>query len=97
MREIPDVIFELVDNVYTELEYACEESGDLSQPLESGLLDMDRVKLMHELLASSVDTEELAEKTTYFKSVGMGLFDLCVAERLVRDATNKGNGQNIKA
>lgn len=97
MREIPDVIFELVDNVYTELEYACEESGDLSQPLESGLLDMDRVKLMHELLASSVDTEELAEKTTYFKSVGMGLFDLCVAERLVQDATDKGNGQNIKA
>lgn len=97
MREIPDVIFELVDNVYTELEYACEESGDLSQPLESGLLDMSRVKLMHELLASSVDTEELAKKTTYFKSVGMGLFDLCVAERLVQDATDKGNGQDIKA
>ena len=97
MREIPDVIFELVDNVYTELLYACEESGDLSQPLESGLLDMGRVKLMHELLASSVNTEELSKKTTYFKSVGMGLFDLCVAERLVQDATDKGNGQNIKA
>lgn len=96
MREIPDVIFELVDNVYTELEYACEESGDLSQPLESGLLDMSRVKLMHELLASSVNTEELTQKTTYFKSVGMGLFDLCVAEQLVQDATNKGFGQNIK-
>ncbi len=96
MREIPDVIFELVDNVYTELEYACEESGDLSQPLESGLLDMSRVKLMHELLASSVDSEELTKKTTYFKSVGMGLFDLCVAEQLVRYATDKGIGQNIK-
>ena len=33
MREIQDVIFDLVDNVYVELEYACEESGDLSQPL----------------------------------------------------------------
>ncbi len=96
MREIPNSIFELIDNVYTELEYACEESGDLSQPLEAGILDMDRVKLMHELLASSVDTEELAKKTTYFKSVGMGLFDLCVAERLVQDATDKNIGQNIR-
>lgn len=30
MREIPDAIFDLVENVYIELPYACEESGDLS-------------------------------------------------------------------
>lgn len=97
MREIPDVIFELVDDVYVELEYACEESGDLSQPLESGLLTMDRVKLMHNLLEEGTDADELAKKTTYFKSVGMGLFDLCVAQKLVDDAGVKGIGQQIKA
>ncbi len=97
MREIPDVIFELVDSVYTELEYACEESGDLSQPLDSGLLHMDRVKLMHELLESGRDEEEQAKETTYFKSVGMGLFDLCVATKLVEDATEKNIGQIMKA
>ena len=36
MREIPDAVLDLVDNVYIELPYACEESGDLSQPLASG-------------------------------------------------------------
>lgn len=95
MREIPDVIFELVDNVYVELEYACEESGDLSQPLEAGILTMDRVKLMHDLLASDVDEEELTKKTTYFKSVGMGLFDICVAQKLYDSAITNGFGQEV--
>ena len=97
MREIPDTIFELIDNVYTELEYACEESGDLSQPLEAGLLTMDRVKLMHNLLEEGTVPDELAKKTTYFKSVGMGLFDLCIAQKLVDDAGEKGIGQIVKA
>ena len=95
MREIPDVIFDLVDNVYVELEYACEESGDLSQPLEAGILTMDRVKLMHDLLAEKKDADELAKKTTYFKSVGMGLFDICVAQRLYDNAVANGLGQDV--
>lgn len=95
MREIPDEIFELVDNVYIELPYACEESGDLSQPLATGKLTMDRVKLMHELLASSVEEEKLSKKTTYFKSVGMGLFDICVAQRLYDNAKENGFGQEV--
>ena len=84
-------------NVYTELEFACEESGDLSQPLEAGLLTMDRVKLMNNLLEEGTDPDELAKKTTYFKSVGMGLFDLCIANKLMKDAGEKGIGQTIKA
>ena len=75
MREIPDAVLDLVDNVYIELPYACEESGDLSQTLASGKLTKDRIKLMHEYLISG--EKEIKEgQTTYFKSVGMGLFDL---------------------
>lgn len=74
-EEIPDAVLDLVDNVYIELPYACEESGDLSQPLASGKLTKDRVKLMHEYLVSG--EKEIKEgQTTYFKSVGMGLFDV---------------------
>lgn len=95
MREIPDVIFDLVDDVYVELPYACEESGDLSQPLESGILTMDRVKYMHDLIASGKNPDEMAKKTTYFKSVGMGLFDICIAQKLMDSAKEKGIGQDI--
>lgn len=96
MREIPDAVFDLVDDVYVELEYACEESGDLSQPLAAGILTKDRVKYMHELLASDIDEEALTKKTTYFKSVGMGLFDVCIAQKLMEDANTKGIGQHIE-
>lgn len=95
MREIPDVLYGLVDDVYIELPYACEESGDLSQPLASGILTMDRVKYMHELIASGKQADAFAGKTTYFKSVGMGLFDICIAQRLMEDAKAKGIGQEI--
>ena len=88
MREIPDAVLELVDNVYIELPYACEESGDLSQPLASGKLTKDRVKLMHEYLVSG--EKEIKEgQTTYFKSVGMGLFDVCIAQKLYEVAKEK--------
>ena len=89
MREIPDVIWDLVDNVYIELPYACEESGDLSQPLAEGRLTMDRVVLIDKFLASGADEDEIAKKTTYFKSVGMGLFDVCVAQKLLEKAKER--------
>lgn len=89
MREIPDVIWDLVDKVYIELLYACEESGDLSQPLAEGRLTMDRVVLMDKFLASGADEDEIAGKTTYFKSVGMGLFDVCVAQKLLEKAKER--------
>lgn len=89
MREIPDAIWDLVDKVYIELPYACEESGDLSQPLAEGRLTMDRVVLMDKFLASGADKDEIAKKTTYFKSVGMGLFDVCVAQKLLEKAKER--------
>ncbi len=89
MREIPDVIWDLVDNVYIELPYACEESGDLSQPLAEGRLTMDRVVLIDKFLASGADEDDIAKKTTYFKSVGMGLFDVCVAQKLLEKAKER--------
>ena len=43
---------------------------------------------MHEYLAS--DEQEIKEgQTTYFKSVGMGLFDVCIAQKLYEIAKEK--------
>lgn len=89
MREIPDVIWDLVDKVYIELPYACEESGDLSQPLSDGRITEDRTVLMNEFLASGEPEEEITKKTTYFKSVGMGLFDVCIAQKLLEKAKER--------
>lgn len=87
MREIPDAIWDLVERVYIELPYACEESGDLSQPLAEGRLTQDRIMLMDQYLAAG--KKGVSERTTYFKSVGMGLFDICIAQKLLEKAKER--------
>jgi ornithine cyclodeaminase/alanine dehydrogenase-like protein (mu-crystallin family) len=96
LREIPDAIWSLVDNVYTELPFACEESGDLSQPLEKGLLTMDRVKFMGDFLKdkSNGNVPELGN-TRYYKSVGMGIFDLMAAQAIFNKSKEKNIGTEI--
>lgn len=89
MREIPDAVWDLVDKVYIELPYACEESGDLSQPLAEGRLTADRTVLMDQFLKSDADEEAITKNTTYFKSVGMALFDVCVAQKLLEKAKER--------
>lgn len=81
-REIPDAVFNLVKNVYIELPYAMEETGDLRIPIKSGKLSKDRVVLMSDYLKEP--TKEIKEgETTYFKSVGMALFDICASNYLL--------------
>ena len=89
MREIPDAIWDLTDKVYIELPYACEESGDLNQPIEEGRISVENTVLMDRFLASGASEEEATGKTTYFKSVGMGLFDVCIAQKLLEKATER--------
>ncbi|BDF05079.1 ornithine cyclodeaminase family protein [[Clostridium] hylemonae] len=89
MREIPDAVWDLVDKVYIELPYACEECGDLSQPIEEGRLTKDRIVLMSDYLASEAEEAADTEKTTYFKSVGMGLFDVCIAQKILEEAKER--------
>lgn len=88
MREIPDAVWDLVDKVYIELPYACEECGDLSQPIKEGRLTSDKIVLMSDYLTSKEEEADTG-KTTYFKSVGMGLFDVCIAQRILEEAKER--------
>lgn len=88
MREIPDAVWDLVDKVYIELPYACKECGDLSQPIKEGRLTSDKIVLMSDYLASKEEEADTG-KTTYFKSVGMGLFDVCIAQRILEEAKER--------
>jgi ornithine cyclodeaminase/alanine dehydrogenase-like protein (mu-crystallin family) len=97
MRELPDAIWQVVDQVYTELPYACEESGDLSQPLADGMLTMERVKYLGDYLEAKAAGKRIPlGKTRYFKSVGMGLYDLQTAFLVYKKALLRGIGQTVK-
>lgn len=96
MRELPDAIWNLVDHVYTELPFACEESGDLSQPIRDGLLDSSRVLYMGDFLRdkkSGVQAE--LGHTRFYKSVGMGVFDLLAAKVIIERARREEIGVDV--
>jgi len=83
MRELPEAIWQVADTVYTELPYACEETGDLAQPLQSGALKEHQVRYMADHLQDMKAGNDWAlGKTRFYKSVGMSLFDLIVATNI---------------
>jgi ornithine cyclodeaminase/alanine dehydrogenase-like protein (mu-crystallin family) len=96
VRELPNAIWQLVDHVYTELPFACEESGDLSQPLADGLISLENVRYIGELLSNCAKPKlPQAGETTYFKSVGMGLLDLNIAHLMYNEALKRNLGQKV--
>lgn len=94
MKELPDTLFSIADAVYADIPYACEESGDLSARLESGLLRRENVHLLHEILDGQMRKPQYG--TTVFKTVGMALVDIVTAEYIYMTALQKGVGTEVE-
>jgi len=73
MREFPDRFFKGIEQVFVDTEVALTESGDLSVPLQKGLIKRSQVVSLSDLILNRV---ELVGETRFFKSVGMAAFDL---------------------
>lgn len=96
MRELPDALWTVLDEVYTEFEFACEESGDLLLPLEKGLWKKENIKYICDLIESQIYLEKPEEKTVLFKSVGIGLYDWAVTKLVYDRACELGLGTCIE-
>jgi ornithine cyclodeaminase len=95
MRELPDALLEIVDTVVIDTDFAKQESGDLYIPIQKGLINDDAIKNMGEFLKEN-DNIDLKERTTLYKSVGMGLFDMVVANKIYKKSIEKKTGQHIE-
>ena len=92
MREFPDALFDRLDALYVDTEHALEESGDVIDPVRQGRIPRERVVTLGKIISG---TEALSETASVrcFKSVGMALFDVVVADRIVGEAERKGLGK----
>lgn len=95
MRELPDALFEVVDKVIVDTDFAKEESGDLFIPIKNNLIKSEDIENMGDFLKSN-KVLDFTNTTTLYKSVGMGLFDMVVANKIYEKAIEKGIGQYIK-
>jgi len=92
MREFPDAVILNADHIYVDTPFAAKESGDIFIPLEKGLISPEKIKPFSDLLHNRVSLEN---KTCFFKSVGMALFDLAVASALYEFALRENMGQKL--
>ena len=92
MQELPDSLFSLVDLLFIDVHRGLEESGDLKKPLEQGWIKEDQISTLGNLIHQQ---QRLTENTRVFKSVGMSLFDLTLAQMAYRKAEKLGLGQKV--
>ncbi|MFK7905505.1 MAG: ornithine cyclodeaminase family protein [Chitinophagales bacterium] len=93
MREFPQALFPLLKEVYTDTEHALQECGDLATPIAEGWLRLEQVKRLGSVIEGKVNIAEA--ETTFYKSVGMALFDVVVAEEIYQKAVERGLGQDL--
>ena len=91
VREFPRALFNLLETIYIDTDHALEESGDLIVPLKNNWITKDQITTLGKHLIHPTPRNE----TTFFKSVGMALFDLFAARVIYEKATAKALGQEI--
>ena len=95
MRELPEVLFRLLEHLYVDTGHAVEESGDLVIPLENRWIEKERVSTLGTLITRTKQGKYTPHETTLFKSVGMALFDVVVSNAIYRKAVEKKLGQRV--
>jgi ornithine cyclodeaminase/alanine dehydrogenase-like protein (mu-crystallin family) len=95
VREYPDAISAVVEKVWIDIDFAVEESGELIIPLHKGLLSEEQLETLGHFIQSGREPERGARGTTFFKTVGMALFDLTAARLTYTKALEKGLGNKL--
>lgn len=92
MQEFPNTVVAASDLVFVDTLFAIKESGDIATPLKDNVVKIDKIKEFAGLLEKGTI---IKDKTVFFKSVGMALFDLTVAAAIYEFATEKNIGQTL--
>jgi ornithine cyclodeaminase/alanine dehydrogenase-like protein (mu-crystallin family) len=92
-REFPDSLYGLIDRIYVDVEHAATESGDVVWPLQQGLMAAEQIHTLGSRIVGGKASSE--PQTLFFKSVGMALFDLVVAQAIYGKAQENGLGQPL--
>jgi len=95
MKEYPASLFSVVEEVFIDTEHALKESGDLIEPLKKGLLRKDQIFTLGRIVTGQMDRDSFVSKTSFFKSVGMALFDVMAGHLIYEKAQKKGLGLEI--
>lgn len=92
MHEFPTQLYPLLDKLYVDTPFAKEETGDVATPLKDALITDSQVTAISKLVTSG---ESANEHTSLFKSVGMALFDVVMAQKIYTRALELNIGSQV--
>lgn len=93
MQELPDGVFRLAGHLVLDSEFARHEVGEAVRPVEQGLLTDADIFPIAELVAGRRRLD--VARTTAYKSAGMALYDLYVAQAVYAAARRRNVGQQL--
>jgi ornithine cyclodeaminase len=93
MQEYPFSIYKLLKQIIVDTPLAEQESGDVSKALEKGLIQKDQLYTLGKIIKGNAEVDRSG--TTFYKSVGMALFDLLTARKMYENARRLGIGEHI--
>ena len=95
-RELDNAVLERATFVCCDSrEQARRESGDLIEPVESGILDWLEVHELQDVVAGEVQGRSGDADVVVFKSNGIAAWDLAVGARVVELARKQGAGREL--
>ncbi|UKJ09160.1 ornithine cyclodeaminase family protein [Solitalea lacus] len=94
MQELPDSVFRLAGKLAIDSDGARKEVGDIINPIKKGLITEENVFTLGKVLTNEQQIN--VNQTTVYKSAGMALFDLFVAQEMYKAAVAKKAGQLIQ-
>jgi alanine dehydrogenase len=95
-RELDNVVLERAAFVCCDsVENSKRESGDLIEPVESGVLDWLEVHELQEVVAGELPGRQDDDDVVVFKSNGLAAWDVAVAAVAVERARERGVGREL--
>ncbi len=95
-RECPDALLRICDNIYVDLDFAKEESGELLIPLKNGIItDSDVLQISDVLYDDKLKCHTPGE-TIFIKTVGMALFDVVCGNEIYKKAVENNIGTELE-
>lgn len=96
MREYPEAVFRNLSCLLIDTEHALHETGDVIIPLEKGWISPKQVIPFDRVVSGELQTTANENNVTFFKSVGMALFDMVTADLIYHKARQKGYGTEVR-
>lgn len=94
MQELPDAVYQLADALILDSEFARHESGDSICPVEKGYIKTENIFTIGKLITGERKVD--ISNTTVYKTTGMALFDLFVAQNMYHAALEKNIGTTVQ-